>query len=71
MESAAVVGGGGAPDVALPSWSISLPDRYALPLRQAAVLGRVEKGRLLLDLRCVPPSEDEAFTAAVLAAGKG
>jgi L-seryl-tRNA(Ser) seleniumtransferase len=71
MESAAVVGGGGAPEVTLPSWAISLPDRYALPLRQAAVLGRVEKGRLLLDLRCVPPSADEALTAAVIAAGKG
>jgi L-seryl-tRNA(Ser) seleniumtransferase len=67
-----VVGGGGAPEVTLPSWSVALPERYAVPLRMAAILGRVEKGRLLLDLRCVPPSADEALTAAVIAAaGKG
>jgi L-seryl-tRNA(Ser) seleniumtransferase len=30
------------------------------------VLGRTEKGRLLLDLRCVPPSSDDELCAAVL-----
>jgi L-seryl-tRNA(Ser) seleniumtransferase len=68
VESVAVVGGGGAPEVSLPSWSISLPDRYAVPLRLAAtpVVGRVERGRLLLDLRCVPPASDAALIEAVL-----
>lgn len=72
-ESAAVVGGGGAPEVTLPSWSIALPGRYALPLRQAAtsVVGRVEKGSLLLDLRCVPPPQDPALIAAVIAVAEG
>ena len=69
-ESAAVVGGGGAPEVTLVSWSLSLPGRYAVPLRLGAtpVVGRVEKGRLLLDLRCVPPAADPALIAAVVAA---
>ncbi|MET0422753.1 MAG: L-seryl-tRNA(Sec) selenium transferase [Actinoplanes sp.] len=69
VESVAVVGGGGAPDVTLPSWSLSLPQRYGPALRTAAtpVVGRVEHGRLLLDLRCVPPAADPLLLAAVLA----
>jgi L-seryl-tRNA(Ser) seleniumtransferase len=31
-------------------------------------VGRVEQGRLLLDLRCVPPDRDEVLGAAVEAA---
>ncbi|MDP9796447.1 L-seryl-tRNA(Ser) seleniumtransferase [Catenuloplanes nepalensis] len=56
----AVVGGGGAPGHTLPSWAVSLPERYARRLRlgDPAVLGRVERGRLLLDLRCVPAARD-------------
>ncbi len=67
--SGAVVGGGGAPEVTLPSWSLSLPQEYAAPLRTGAtpVVGRVERGRLLLDLRCIAPAADAAVTAAVLA----
>ena len=69
VASAAVVGGGGAPEVTLPSWSLSLPEAYATKLRLATppVVGRVEKGRLLLDLRCVPAAADPALLAAVLA----
>jgi len=33
-----------------------------------AVAGRVEKGRLLLDLRSVDPDDDARLIAAVLAA---
>jgi L-seryl-tRNA(Ser) seleniumtransferase len=33
-----------------------------------AVVGRVEGGRLLLDLRAVAPADDERLAAAVLAA---
>jgi L-seryl-tRNA(Ser) seleniumtransferase len=33
-----------------------------------AVVGRIEEGRLLLDLRAVPPADDDALCAAVLAA---
>jgi L-seryl-tRNA(Ser) seleniumtransferase len=72
-ESVAVVGGGGAPELELPSWSLSLPEAYAGPLRTAAtpVVGRVERGRLLLDLRCVPADRDADVIAAVLAVAGG
>jgi L-seryl-tRNA(Ser) seleniumtransferase len=71
VESVAVVGGGGAPELELPSWSLSLPDRYAEELRRGLVpvVGRIEKGRLLLDLRCVPEDRDADLIAAVRAAG--
>ena len=64
------VGGGGAPGLDLPGWAVALDPDLAAPLRAGdpAVVGRVEGGRLLLDLRCVPPSDDEALIAAVRAA---
>ncbi|MFF5175719.1 L-seryl-tRNA(Sec) selenium transferase [Micromonospora sp. NPDC000089] len=68
VPSAAVVGGGGAPGVELDSWALSLPERYAEPLRlgHPPVLGRVLRGRLLLDLRCVPATADATLRDAVL-----
>jgi L-seryl-tRNA(Ser) seleniumtransferase len=71
VESASTVGGGGAPGVTLPSAAVALPERYAAALRTGdpAVLGRIEHGRCLLDLRAVPPEADDALVAAVLAAG--
>jgi hypothetical protein len=36
-----------------------------------AVVGRIEGGRLLLDLRAVAPADDERLAAAVLAATSG
>jgi L-seryl-tRNA(Ser) seleniumtransferase len=69
-DCGAVVGGGGAPGVTLPSAAVSLPAAYAVPLRTGAqpVVGRVEGGRLLLDLRTVDPARDGDLRAAVLAA---
>ena len=63
------VGGGSGPGVVLPGWAVSLPERYAAPLRtgEPAVVGRLEGGRCLLDLRCVPASDDDALVRAVLA----
>ncbi|GAA4146271.1 L-seryl-tRNA(Sec) selenium transferase [Actinomadura keratinilytica] len=71
VDSRATVGGGGAPGVTLPSAAVSLPERYAAELRlgSPAVVGRVEDGRCLLDLRAVPADEDAALTAAVRAVG--
>jgi L-seryl-tRNA(Sec) selenium transferase len=70
VDTVAVVGGGGAPDVELPSAALALPVELAGPLRlgDPPVVGRVERGRLLLDLRCVPPEEDKTVAAAVLRA---
>jgi L-seryl-tRNA(Ser) seleniumtransferase len=69
VDSVAAVGGGGAPDVSLPSAAVSLPESCAVSLRTGtpAVVGRLENGRCLLDLRTVPPQDDEALLAAVLA----
>ncbi|MFJ4845711.1 MULTISPECIES: L-seryl-tRNA(Sec) selenium transferase [unclassified Streptomyces] len=69
----AVVGGGGAPGVTLPSAAVSLPAAYAARLRQAdpAVLARVEDGRCLLDLRALPEDADGALAAVVRRAGPG
>jgi L-seryl-tRNA(Ser) seleniumtransferase len=70
VDCDAVVGGGGAPGVVLPSAAVSLAADGAIPLRTGtrAVVGRVEGGRLLLDLRTVDPAEDGALQDAVLAA---
>jgi L-seryl-tRNA(Ser) seleniumtransferase len=77
VATEAAVGGGGAPGVALPSAAVSLPAALARPLRTGdavrsgampAVVGRVDDGRLLLDLRAVAAADDELLTAAVTAA---
>jgi L-seryl-tRNA(Ser) seleniumtransferase len=70
VDSDSTVGGGGAPGVVLPSAAVALPERYAAALRagRPAVLGRVERGRCLLDLRAVPAEADGELAAAVLAA---
>ncbi|MEU8193025.1 L-seryl-tRNA(Sec) selenium transferase [Microbispora amethystogenes] len=70
VPAEATVGGGGAPGVRLPSVAVSLPERLAVPLRQGEppVVGRVEGGRLLLDLRTVPPERDAEVVDAVLRA---
>jgi len=77
QQSEAAVGGGGAPGVSLPSAAVSLPASFAAGLRAGAavrrgampaVVGRIEDGRLLLDLRAVIPADDERLTAAVRAA---
>ncbi len=69
VDCIAAVGGGGAPGVELPSAAISLPEAYAAPLRTGdpAVVGRLEAGRCLLDLRTVAPSDDESLVQAVRA----
>jgi L-seryl-tRNA(Ser) seleniumtransferase len=49
---------------------VALPEALARPLRTGdpAVLPRVHDGRCLLDLRCVPDSDDERLVAAVRSA---
>jgi L-seryl-tRNA(Ser) seleniumtransferase len=72
-ESDAVVGGGGAPGVRLPSAALSLPATLGSSLRKnlPPVAGRIEDGRLLLDLRTVDPADDDLLREAVLAAAAG
>jgi L-seryl-tRNA(Ser) seleniumtransferase len=70
VASDGCVGGGGAPEVTLPGWAVALDPSVVEPLRAGdpAVVGRVERGRLLLDLRCVPESSDGDVAEAVRAA---
>jgi L-seryl-tRNA(Ser) seleniumtransferase len=69
VDCIAAVGGGGAPGVELSSAAVSLPESYATPLRTGtpAVVGRLEAGRCLLDLRTVAPEDDELVLSAVRA----
>ncbi|MGY4867287.1 L-seryl-tRNA(Sec) selenium transferase [Mycolicibacterium elephantis] len=69
VDCVAAVGGGGAPGVELPSAAVSLPESCAAPLRMGdpAVVGRLENGRCLLDLRTVRPGDDDALVRAVRA----
>ncbi|GGW77000.1 L-seryl-tRNA(Sec) selenium transferase [Streptomyces lucensis JCM 4490] len=73
VESAATVGGGGAPGVTLPSAALSLPEPYAAALRtgDVPVVGRLEAGRCLLDLRAVPEEDDDRLAEAVRSARDG
>jgi L-seryl-tRNA(Ser) seleniumtransferase len=78
VETDARVGGGAAPEVALPGVAIALDagpagaDRLARALRmgEPAVVARVVDGRVRLDLRTILPGEDEALLAAVAAAAR-
>ena len=66
-----VVGGGGAPGLTLPGWAVALPETYAALLRSQPrpVLARIERGRCLVDLRCIPEDADSAVAEAIQAAG--
>lgn len=70
----ATLGGGAMPGQTIPSAGVVLPsrspDRLARALRQGrpAVVGRIEAGRVLLDLRTVDPERDADLVAAVLVA---
>jgi L-seryl-tRNA(Ser) seleniumtransferase len=69
VGSAATVGGGGAPGVTLPSAALSLPEPYAAALRAGApaVLGRLEGGRCMLDLRALALADDETMADCIRA----
>jgi L-seryl-tRNA(Ser) seleniumtransferase len=80
VSTEAAVGGGGAPGITLPSAAIALDENLALPLRHGpairrgqvpAVVGRMERGRLLLDLRSIDPADDDTLVTAILAAASG
>lgn len=59
------VGGGGAPGFPLDGWAVTLPEEFAPKLRAERVLARVHDGACLIDLRCVPPEQDDAIARAI------
>ncbi|WP_298991753.1 L-seryl-tRNA(Sec) selenium transferase [uncultured Pseudokineococcus sp.] len=70
VASHAAVGGGGAPELPLPSAAVSLPARAATALRAGSppVVARTEAGRCLLDLRSLAPEDDAQLVGAALRA---
>jgi L-seryl-tRNA(Ser) seleniumtransferase len=71
------VGGGSLPGETLPSWAIVLGalggegvEALARRMRigSPAVFGRIDRNRLLLDLRTVLPEDDESLQRAIRAA---
>ena len=72
VPSDGAVGGGGAPGLTLPGWAVALPTAYAAALRTGdpTVVARVERGRCLVDLRCVDPADDARVADAIRAAAQ-
>jgi L-seryl-tRNA(Ser) seleniumtransferase len=67
----ASVGGGAFPAAAIPSFAVALSGEAESAERrlrsgELAVIGRIEDGQLLLDLRSVLPRDDAALAAAIL-----
>jgi L-seryl-tRNA(Ser) seleniumtransferase len=65
----AFVGGGSAPEEPIPGEALALPGDDALLARlrhgEPPVVGYLRQGRLVLDLRTVPPEDDATLVAAV------
>jgi len=77
VPTEATFGGGALPGEVLPSFGIALahpkPDALAAALRtgRPPVVGRIEDGRVLLDLRTIEPERDRELEAAVRSALAG
>lgn len=74
VETRGEVGGGSRPGEALPAWAVALEPAGELEafLRgwRVPILGRIHRGKLLLDVRTLLPGDEEEIAAA-LAAWKG
>jgi L-seryl-tRNA(Ser) seleniumtransferase len=74
VDVRSTVGGGSLPGETLPSIGLALtggsPSRRMAALRRGtpAVIGRIDEGRVVLDLRTVPPDADELLARAIAAA---
>jgi len=68
IQGQSVIGGGSTPQQSLPTWLIALPESLEPKLRAGdpPIIGRIEDGRLLLDLRTVFPEDEPALLRAVI-----
>jgi L-seryl-tRNA(Ser) seleniumtransferase len=72
-EGASAIGGGSAPGVELATWLVAIektgttPDGLEAALRRQTppVIARIERDRVLLDLRTVLPEQDSALLACI------
>ncbi|NOZ77787.1 MAG: L-seryl-tRNA(Sec) selenium transferase [Acidobacteria bacterium] len=68
----ATLGGGTAPGAVIPSWGLRIPgdQRLAAALRtvRPPVIGHIENGEIVLDLRTVFPSQDTDLAQSIIAA---
>ena len=73
VPSTCQVGSGAAPTATLPSSALAITPPLgqsaealagALRDRETPVIGRIREGRLMLDLRCLRPEQEDAFVAA-------
>jgi L-seryl-tRNA(Ser) seleniumtransferase len=76
IETEATVGGGSLPGETLASRAVALPGRATQVLAwlragTPAVVGRIEREAVVLDLRTIEPEDDAALTAAIRAALAG
>jgi L-seryl-tRNA(Ser) seleniumtransferase len=77
VDTAATVGGGSLPGETLPSAGLALAAGSAeglverLRAGDPIVIGRIEAGQVILDLRAIAPADDEALAAALRAALAG
>jgi L-seryl-tRNA(Ser) seleniumtransferase len=71
-EGQSVIGGGATPEQPLPTWLIAIEDRDAhaeaqrLRLLTPPVIARIERDRVVLDLRTVFPEEEQLLVQALL-----
>lgn len=69
MESPGAAGGGSMPGVSLPGWAVALTPAEELEgffrKREIPVIGRIHKGRLLLDVRTLLPGDMDIIAAAL------
>ena len=70
-ESKSAIGGGSTPDQTLPTWVIELkvlnPSAFerCLRLGQVPVIARIERDKIILDMRTIADEEEELLAAAV------
>ena len=71
LDGVSAIGGGSAPGVELPTWLVAIardglsPDALEARLRGLSppLIARIERDRVLLDLRTVAPEQDDLIKA--------